>query len=319
MRASSPSPSMRSTRSFLDDDPYPSHGSSSLGRATSPPLQNNNSNQGMTPSDLLAQLERLLANKANEIQLAGRLGEALLGQQAELEARIREVAEVQQTFAAASPAGQRRAAREASGDAGLGGGTESEEEGSEGEKEVGAETKKKLAALEEDMKRWDEGNNGLYEVVGNAAARGVPTLLSSSIDADGVERPESPPLRSFPGPPPDSAPHARRPSAPMPPSANLTQSLAPSSAAQPLETAASSRRARNNAQHRTNDIELATEIGQSLLGEVRRLQALLVEKDEQLRDGQEARDALERELENEALLRRTVEDNVGSSRFFPSR
>ena len=118
---------------------------------------------------------------------------------------------------------------------------EPEDGESDGEKEVGAETKKKLAALEEDMKKWDEGNSALYDIVGTAASRGVPTVIS-----------------------PDASPEMDSPQA----------------QGRPNDSAASSsRRARNNAQHRTNDIELATEIGQSLLGEVRRLQALLAERD----------------------------------------
>ncbi|KAL8279110.1 hypothetical protein RQP46_008568 [Phenoliferia psychrophenolica] len=278
-RSVSPTPSARSTRSFLDEDPY----ASSRSAPTSPPTNS------LTPDTLLTQLERLLASKASEIQLAGRLGEALLGQQAELEARIREVAEVQSNFAAStntahgSPGTSRRAMREASAEKeGVAGGDDT----SDGEKEVGAETKKKLAALEEDMKKWDEGNSGLYDVVGTAAARGVPQLLPShsTTAAASPEIPVSPP-RSGSG---------RPTTAPLSPSAD----------------ASSSRRARNNAQHRTNDIELATEIGQSLLGEVRRLQSLLAEREETIRDNIQFREALEQELQNELAARRTVEENV---------
>ena len=56
---------MRSTRSFLDDDPYAS------GSPRAPAA-------ALSSDTLLSQLERLLASKATEIQLAGRLGEALL-------------------------------------------------------------------------------------------------------------------------------------------------------------------------------------------------------------------------------------------------
>ncbi|KAK4702383.1 hypothetical protein P7C70_g3841, partial [Phenoliferia sp. Uapishka_3] len=299
-RSISPTPSARSTRSFLDDDPYPSH-SIGTSRPAGPSISQSTPNApSLTPDTLLAQLESLLANKATEIQLAGRLGEALLGQQAELEARIREVAEVQQNFAS-SPAGTRRAQREANGTMGEYAGSSSDEE-----KEVGAETKKKLAALEEDMKKWDEGNSGLYEVVGNAAAKGVPALHTTN-DLN----PESPPRKAHPGPPPESAPRPRRPSAAfVPPANSLSQSLAPSAMENGAESASSSRRSRNNAQHRTNDIELATEIGQSLLGEVRRLQSLLAEREEHIRDMNESREQLERELQDEMATRRTVEENV---------
>jgi hypothetical protein len=71
------------------------------------------------------------------------------------------------------------------------------------------------------------------------------------------------------------------------------------------------RRVRNT-QHRANDIEFATEIGQSLLGEVRRLQSLLVVRDDELMEMKEEREGLwER---NEHLMQRIkdYESKVGT-------
>ncbi|KPV75494.1 uncharacterized protein RHOBADRAFT_7747, partial [Rhodotorula graminis WP1] len=72
-------------------------------------------------------------------------------------------------------------------------------------------------------------------------------------------------------------------------------------------------RARNTAQHRTNDIELATEIGQSLLVEVRRLQALLQEKDEHVRAVERERDGMAHEAEQAMAQKKQVEE--ASERF----
>jgi hypothetical protein len=59
-----------------------------------------------------------------------------------------------------------------------------------------------------------------------------------------------------------------------------------------------------------NDIEFATEIGQSLLGEVRRLQALLSERDEALVGSRDRAEALEREMDDVRRALRTAEENV---------
>lgn len=239
------------------------------------------------PQNLLTRLEGLLLAKAQEIQLAGRLGESLLGQQAELEERIKELSEVERLFAD-SPAGLRR-------NRGLVGGEE--HEASDGEKEVGVETKKKLTELEEELKRWDEANSDLYHTVGMAAAQGVPSIETLSQESQEMSDRQGS--------------HSRNGSLDtggllkMKSTKDLTSQLAGG------DSLAASRRARNNGQHRTNDIELATEIGQSLLGEVRRLQALLSERDEQLRDGKEERNNIERELEGAIIGRRTIEESVG--------
>jgi predicted nucleic acid-binding Zn-ribbon protein len=75
-------------------------------------------------------------------------------------------------------------------------------------------------------------------------------------------------------------------------------------------SAAASRRARNNNQHRAADMEFATEIGQSLLGEVRRLQALLSTSEDALSTARGERDVLEMGMKQlEESVERYKEEN----------
>jgi hypothetical protein len=164
----------------------------------------------------------------------------------------------------------------------------------------------------------------MYQVVGTAAAQGVPSLEAiSSTNLSGEDGLLSPPLGA------DSAggfqsSSRRRPSISIsrrPSIADLSAALSPSTSNTSITSASgadpsSSRRARNNAQHRTNDIELATEIGQSLLVEVRRLQALLQEKEEHVQGLARERDAMKAEVEQAQVQRKTVEESVGSSSVF---
>ncbi|SGY44722.1 BQ5605_C001g00194 [Microbotryum silenes-dioicae] len=292
---------------------------------------NTNPTSSIAAAALLNKLETLLRDKANEIHLAGQLGSNLLAQQTELEARVREIAELHQSLvrSPSSLDASTGATRRARGGVTSNGADDS----SDGEdKAVGAETKKRLDALENELRQWDESNQPLYQTVGMAAARGIPDIDSNDLgtiaDANANDEAErdvfmSPPRKTTSMQqkvaPPASAPNrgrglANTSSASIPPVPSLSQSTtvagATTAAASGHTDAASSRRARNNAQHRNNDIELATEIGQSLLGEVRRLQALLSEKEEHMRDGLRERDALESELENERSIRRTVEESV---------
>lgn len=73
-------------------------------------------------------------------------------------------------------------------------------------------------------------------------------------------------------------------------------------------------RRQRNAQHRANDIEFATEIGQSLLVEVRRLQALLSERDAQLASSKAEKDGMERSMESLASGLKSVEDSLDKYR-----
>jgi hypothetical protein len=256
----------------------------------------------------LNRLESLLRSKAEEVQLAGQLGQALLEQQSELELRIREIAEVSERYAKSTPG------RSSEGD-----------ESSDGEREIGDETRQKLRELEKDLVGYEGANSDLYQTVGRAAQKGVPTIedLQQPLDAEG-DYPSTSPSTVFDSPldtsgtfqdpnaPPPSSTRRRAPS--LSGSSNrpdLSSIASPS--ADSTTDASSSRRARNNAQHRNNDLELATDIGQSLLVEVRRLQALLQEKEEHLQASNKQKDAMSLEVESALQARRTVEESVGKS------
>lgn len=318
-RSSSPTLSLRSNRSFLDSDPYPSQSAS----YPTPYNSNNHSNgiptsTSITKLSALAHIENLLRAKAEEIALAGELGSSLLAQQAELEEKARELHEylgsasltrsgdtLSDTGSSANSLPQllqselRRSQRAASG-GNLALASEGGADDSASDDEVGKDTLEKLAALEDDLRKWDEGNSALFKSVGAGAA--VRSESSNTIHgiAGG---------RSIYGGGGNKS------------TTSLSQSLgsalpaSPSAGGGDATPASNARRARNNAQHRTNDIELATEIGQSLLAEVRRLQALNVERDENIRDLRDERDQLIRLGEAELEKRKVVEENVGSSTF----
>lgn len=285
-----------SVHSFLTEDPYHSGSPRSLSRMASLPAHlagtdGTGDDAHLTQSSLLNRLESLLRAKAEEVQLAGQLGQALLSQQQELEGRIRDIAEVAARFAD----------RQSSSSAGRGG---ESSDGSEA-REVGEETKKSLRALEEELERWENGNQDLYQVVGTAAARGVPALneVDPSTGSAPSARPRAPSLSL-----------GKRPSmADLAASTSNTSIASAASSTTPALDASSSRRARNTAQHRTNDIELATEIGQSLLVEVRRLQALLQEKEEHVRAVERERDGMAQEVEQAMAQKKQVEDASGAS------
>lgn len=69
------------------------------------------------------------------------------------------------------------------------------------------------------------------------------------------------------------------------------------------------------ADRRNTDIEFATEIGQGLLLEVRKMQALLQEKEEKLRTLENQKADLERAAEAMAKQMRQREENEGESLF----
>ena len=119
-----------------------------------PTISSNNTSK-LTASSLRSRLEGLLVAKSNEIVLAGRLGESLLNQQAELEARIRELendGEGQQQHGANGVNGRERAT--------------TYEDSSDDDSTLGAEAREKLQTLENEVKRWERGNDEIYKVVG---------------------------------------------------------------------------------------------------------------------------------------------------------
>lgn len=105
----------------------------------------------LTTRSLLERLEGLLVAKSNEIQLAGRLGEALLNQQADLEARIRDLQDEVHHQQATNGR-----ANEVFGN----GGRDSDDESV-----VGIEVRQRLQALEAELERWKEGNDELFKGV----------------------------------------------------------------------------------------------------------------------------------------------------------
>jgi hypothetical protein len=72
-----------------------------------------------------------------------------------------------------------------------------------------------------------------------------------------------------------------------------------------------SRREKNKTKNRKNDIEFAAEIGQGLLVEVRRLQALLQEKEERIKELEIDRAELERSIEMLNKQIRVKEESEG--------
>jgi hypothetical protein len=75
-------------------------------------------------------------------------------------------------------------------------------------------------------------------------------------------------------------------------------------------------RRQRNVQHRALDMEFATEIGQNLLVEVRRLQALLSERDRALEKFGEERESWESERNGMLAAVRSAEGNTGESIHF---
>lgn len=276
----------------------------------------NTSVNTLNQQELLSRLESLLVAKANEIRLAGTLGQALLTQQAELESRIKDLNQIQPVFinniAQTSPLSVAVAERRA----------RKQRDGKESDEDnmgiVEEETRVKLEALEATIKEWDGDNDPLYAKVGAAASTTVSSSLAhfdAPATVSSMSTPfGSPASKSRPRNGTDSAPPATRILKPMPSRGNLSHSVAASPLPPPLPTdptSPSSRRARNNASHRTNDIELATDIGTSLLTEVRRLQGVLAEKEELLKEKGKGKEALERELESAVAAKRTAEESIG--------
>ena len=72
-----------------------------------------------------------------------------------------------------------------------------------------------------------------------------------------------------------------------------------------------STRRQRNAQHRALDMEFATEIGQTLLVEVRRLQALLSERDRAREKWSEEKEGWEAERETFIAAMRAAESSIG--------
>ena len=105
-----------------------------------------------------------------------------------------------------------------------------------------------------------------------------------------------------------------RPSTPPPPLPTSSAYIPPPLPSDATPASPSANRRQRNAQHRANDIEFATEIGQSLLIEVRRLQALLSERDAQLAASRAEKDGMERSMESLASGLKSVEESLDKYR-----
>jgi hypothetical protein len=133
---------------------------------------------------VLAKLEGLLIAKSNEIQLAGRLGEALLTQQAELETRIRELEdEVRRNDDHASVFGN--GTRETRAAAQYGAENNDDDSDTESNAILDERVKSKLQELESEMLRWEKGNEQIYKEVGVPSGTG-PELVRQASSASMV-------------------------------------------------------------------------------------------------------------------------------------
>ncbi|KAJ3538769.1 hypothetical protein NM688_g6472 [Phlebia brevispora] len=126
----------------------------------------------------------------------------------------------------------------------------------------GDEVRDKLRELEETVKTWDKENEQLSIPLG--------------VKVNGT--PSSPPVEISRG--------------------NISRSAERTKASATGTTAAQSSRRAKNAAHRANDVEFALDIGNGLLLEVRRLQALLTEREQALQDMKEFKDDLEKTVES---------------------
>ncbi|CAE6449736.1 unnamed protein product [Rhizoctonia solani] len=148
--------------------------------------------------------------------------------------------------------------------------------------EADSEMRNKLQELADVMQGWETENERMFSSFGtklNGGGGGMPPS------------PEMPSMSEF-GTRTDEGSTSMRSNGP--------------SAAQ------SSRRAKNAA-HRANDVEFAFEIGSSLLVEVRRLQALLAERDKLIQDMKEEKDDLEKAVE---ALRMSLREQEGTTDKF---
>ncbi|KAG8719434.1 hypothetical protein FRC08_002819 [Ceratobasidium sp. 394] len=150
--------------------------------------------------------------------------------------------------------------------------------------EADTEMRVKLQELADVMQSWETENERLFGGFGTKLGNGAAVMPPS---------PDMPPMNEF-----GMRSGTDEPSTSM-------RSSGPSAAQ-------SSRRAKNAA-HRANDVEFAFEIGSSLLVEVRRLQALLAERDKAIQDMKEEKDDLEKLVES---LRMSLREQEGTTDKF---
>ncbi|RPB05199.1 hypothetical protein L873DRAFT_1785842 [Choiromyces venosus 120613-1] len=191
-----------------------------------------------SPSQVKRTLEAHLQEVNKRIETAAALGRTLLGQQQEIEARIKEV--------------------------------------QEGGEQIDPELKKKLVELEKE-----------YNEVGRESARAV--LTNKIMAGNGGNSGNTSPYGT----------------------GNLTGSpstLQTQGTSSPSKLSVPSRRQRNQPS-RQHDLEFAAELGQGLLVEVRRLQVLLAEREESLKDVTAERSSLEQQAESLESRLKTLDES----------
>lgn len=152
-----------------------------------------------------------------------------------------------------------------------------EAEEGDSEAKIGKETKSKLRDLDEAMKGWEKENDDMMRELGGR----VGSSRGQHVSVDVFQIPET-----------------------------IVPMLGAKDAT-PVQNALT-RRQRNAQARRTDyDLEFATEIGQNLLVEVRRLQALLTERDRSVQKLIEEKEGFEVERENMLAAIKSAESSVG--------
>lgn len=221
--------------------------------------------------------------KQAELVRAGLLGQQILSQQAELETRVRELSSI-----------------EARADGG--GGDDSDDD-------LGEATRNRLRDLGEAVVGWERDNAGVWNGAAGLSTDGAGLPSSQSAASDLAAAPAH-----------SNASSSSRNLASAIASSDFLDPSSPSAAgaggvAASISASSLSRRSRNTA-HRSNDIEFATEIGQSLLVEVRRLQALLGERDGVIEDLRREVDEASKSDESVREVVRGLESSNGASCVF---
>ncbi len=244
-------------------------------------------------------MEALLKTKNDELTIAQGLVHMFEQQQQQLRADLSRVVDAQQEFAA-SPDGRR--SRGHSGDR-----TATADDSSDSGDDVGLASRQKLAEIESDMRNWDDQTKPQLHDIGARAQAGVPSLAQLEADVAGGD--------PFAGPRSASHHNFGEQAQSQVGSAAMSQSIGAGAAAD----AGASRRARNNATHRGNDVEFAAEISGQLLMEIKRLQALLAERDEAISQIERAKEGLDHELASLARERDLLKESSGKPSILLSK
>lgn len=233
-------------------------------------------------------MEALLKTKNDELTIAQGLVHMFQQQQEQLQQGLSHVAEAQLEFAA-SPDGRRTRAQS---------GEPNDDDTSDSD-DVGIASRQKLAQIESDMRNWDEQSKPQLHEIGARAQAGVPSLAQLEAQVASGD--------AFSGP--RSASHHNFGEQPQPGvgSSSMSQSIGAGAGVDPT-----SRRARNNATHRGNDVEFAAEISGQLLMEIKRLQALLSERDDAISQTERAKEGVEHELASLAREHDLLKDSSGT-------